>query len=103
MDTGTHSNVKKILIVEDDLTISEMYRIKLENDGYQVKTAGNGVDGLELIHSYAPDLILLDLMMPLMNGQEVLKRMAGTPEGQAARVIVLTNMGDETTAAQIQQ
>ncbi len=94
---------QRIAVIEDDMAIAEMYSIKFENDGYQVATASNGITGLELIRTYKPDIILLDLMMPVMTGQELLRKLSETPEGQAARVIVLTNMGDETTATQVQQ
>lgn len=59
----------KIAIVEDDQAISQMYRIKFEAEGYIVETAENGKLGLELIEKMQPDIILLDLMMPIMTGR----------------------------------
>jgi DNA-binding response OmpR family regulator len=70
--------MKKIAIIEDDQAISQMYRMKFETEGYQVETAGNGRLGLELIESMKPDIILLDLMMPEMNGDEMLEKLRKT-------------------------
>ena len=68
---------KKVAIVEDDQAISQMYRFKFEAEGYEVETAANGKLGLELVEKMKPDIILLDLMMPEMNGDEMLKKMRG--------------------------
>ncbi len=85
----------KIAIVEDDQAISQMYRIKFEADGYQVETASNGKLGLELAEKMKPDVILLDLMMPIMNGDEMLVELRKQPWGQGITVIILTNMGEQ--------
>lgn len=84
----------KIAIVEDDQVISQMYRIKFEADGFNVETAENGKLGLELIQSMKPDIVLLDLMMPEMNGDEMLALMRKTDWGKEIPVIILTNMGE---------
>lgn len=91
----------KVAIIEDDIAIVQMYRIKFETEGYNVETAGDGITGLELIASFSPDIILLDLMMPNMDGLAMLQRLRGTTEGKKARVIVLTNMGDTETATKV--
>ena len=85
----------KIAIIEDDETISQMYRFKFESEGYEVQTAGNGKLGLELAEKMQPDIILLDLMMPEMNGDQMLKQLRKTDWGKAVKVIVLTNMGEQ--------
>lgn len=84
-----------IAIVEDDQAIAEMYRLKFEADGYKVETAGNGVLGLELIKKINPDIVLLDIMMPQMSGDEMLEKLRQTSWGKNTKVIVLTNVGDE--------
>ncbi len=84
----------KIAIVEDDLAISQMYRIKFESEGFQVETAENGKLGLALAETMKPDMILLDLMMPEMGGDEMLARMRATPWGKNIKVIILTNVGE---------
>lgn len=86
---------KKVAIVEDDQAISQMYRFKFEAEGYEVETAANGKLGLELCESMKPDIILLDLMMPEMNGDEMLKKMRETSWGKNIKVIILTNMGEQ--------
>lgn len=85
----------KIAIVEDDLAISQMYRIKFEGEGFQVQSAENGKLGLELLESMKPDIVLLDLMMPEMNGDQVLAQLRKTDWGKDMKVIILTNMGEQ--------
>ncbi len=85
----------KIAIVEDDLAISQMYRFKFEAEGYTVETAENGKLGLELIESMRPDIVLLDIMMPEMTGDQVLEAMRKTSWGKNMKVIILTNMGEQ--------
>lgn len=85
----------KIAIIEDDLAIAQMYRIKFEAEGYSVETAENGVVGLELIEKMRPDIVLLDLMMPEMNGDEMLEKLRKTDYGKNLPVIILTNMGEQ--------
>jgi len=85
----------KIAIIEDDLAISQMYRIKFEMEGYVVETAENGKLGLELAEKIQPDIILLDLMMPEMNGEEMLERLRATDWGKDIKVIILTNKGEQ--------
>lgn len=85
----------KIAIVEDDAAISQMYRIKFEAEGYTVETATNGHLGLELLDKFRPDIVLLDLMMPEMNGDELLALMRKTDWGRDMKVIILTNMGEQ--------
>ena len=80
----------KIAIIEDDQAISQMYRIKFEAEGYDVETAENGKLGLELAEKIQPDIILLDLMMPEMNGDEMLQNMRQTEWGKTIPVIILT-------------
>lgn len=93
----------KIAIIEDDQAISQMYRIKFEAEGYSVETAENGKLGLELAESMQPDIILLDLMMPEMNGDEVLEKLRKTDWGAKVTVIVLTNMGEQEISPRIRE
>lgn len=91
----------KVAIIEDDMAIVQMYRTKFENEGYDVETAGDGASGLELIESYEPDIVLLDLMMPNMNGLDMLQKLRAQQGGQGAKIVVLTNMGDTETATRV--
>ena len=85
----------KVAIIEDDQAISQMYRFKFEAEGYDVQTAENGALGLKLAESMKPDIILLDLMMPEMTGDQMLKKLRETDWGQNIKVIILTNMGEQ--------
>ena len=85
----------KIAIIEDDQAISQMYRFKFEADGFEVETAENGKLGLELCKSMQPDIILLDLMMPEMNGDEMLAELRKTSWGKDIKVVILTNKGEQ--------
>lgn len=96
-------NTHKIAIIEDDLAISQMYRIKFEAEGYAVETAENGKLGLELAESIKPDIILLDLMMPEMNGDEMLAQLRETDWGKDMKVIILTNMGEQEVPERIKE
>ncbi len=85
----------KVAIVEDDQAIAQMYRIKFEAEGFTVDTAENGKLGLALTESMKPDVILLDLMMPEMSGDEMLAKLRATAWGKDIKVIILTNMGEQ--------
>jgi CheY-like chemotaxis protein len=93
----------KIAIVEDDQAISQMYRFKFEAEGYTVETAENGKLGLELVEKFNPDIVLLDLMMPEMNGDEMLAKMRAEPWGKNIKVVVLTNRGEQEIPEQVKQ
>ena len=90
-----NENVAKIVIVEDEPAIAEMYRFKLQQAGYEVRFALNGEDGLALVKDFQPDLVLLDLMMPKMSGEEMLRRLRSTSWGKDIKVIILTNVTDD--------
>ena len=85
----------KIAIIEDDPTISQMYRMKFEAEGYQVGMADNGKRGVDLVKTLQPDIILLDLQMPEMDGAEALSVIRSNDWGKSIPVIILTNMGEE--------
>ena len=85
----------KIAIIEDDQAISQMYRMKFEAEGYEVDTAENGKLGLALIETMGPDIVLLDLMMPEMTGEEMLIELRKKDWGKDIPVIILTNMGEQ--------
>lgn len=89
------SMATKIAIIEDDQAISQMYRIKFEAEGFEVETAENGRLGVELVENMRPDIILLDLMMPEMNGDEALIKIRAAEWGKDVKVIILTNMGEQ--------
>lgn len=85
----------KIAIIEDDQVISQMYRMKFEADGFDVQLADNGKQGVAMVKDFAPDIILLDLQMPNMNGAEALAEIRSNDWGKQIPVIILTNLGEE--------
>jgi len=90
MDEST--NNKTILLVDDEQFIQVAYKAGLENAGYRVLAASDGDEALELLRSEQPDLIMLDLIMPRINGFEVLKAIQADPTFAAIPVMVMTNL-----------
>lgn len=85
----------KIAIIEDDPVINQMYRMKFEADGFTVEVANDGQLGVELVRDFQPDIVLLDLQMPRMNGDEALAQIRSQPWGKSIPVLILTNLGAE--------
>jgi CheY-like chemotaxis protein len=90
------SDKKTVLLVEDDPMVIKMYERKLLMDGFDVLLAFNGEEGLEVLSRQIPDIILMDIMMPKMNGFEMLKRIKADRRYSDIPVIILTNLGDRT-------
>lgn len=84
---------QKILIVEDDPILQSMYRDKFTHEGFAVIQAENGKEGLEMANTHKPDIVILDLMMPVMNGKIMLDKLRAVPEYKSLPVIILTNAG----------
>jgi CheY-like chemotaxis protein len=82
--------MKRLLIVDDELAIVEALQDILAVEGYDVATAFNGVDGLQRMAGSRPDLVLLDLMMPVMDGREMLRRMREDPQLSGIPVVVMS-------------
>ncbi len=80
----------KVLVVEDDAILAEVYVLKFELEGMEVKHAPNGADALALVREFKPDAILLDLMMPVMDGWEFMAKLGQTHI--KTRVIIFSNM-----------
>src|SRR3990172_6138270 len=81
----------KLLLVEDDELLIRMYRTKLERENFEVYTAQDGEECLAKIRELKPDILLLDIVMPKLNGVEVLKRVKAKPELKEIPVVILTN------------
>lgn len=88
----TSVSAHKIAIIEDDRDLQFIYKMKFETAGYKVMAAADGEKGLEVVESFRPDLILLDLRMPKMSGDEMLTRLRASGWGKDMRVIILTNI-----------
>lgn len=83
--------MKRVLIIEDDQIVGNIYRHKFQVEGFQVALAGDGETGYRAVADFKPDIVILDLMLPRLNGVEVLRRLRAKPETQSLPVIVLSN------------
>lgn len=81
---------KSVLLVDDDMTLREMYAERLKAEGFSVEMAKDGEEALQKANDLHPNIILLDVMMPKLNGQEVLKRLKAEPSTANIPVIILT-------------
>ena len=95
------SDNTRIAIIEDDPTISQMYRTKFESEGFDVQVATDGRNGVNLVKNFMPEIILLDLRMPEMNGEEVLAEIRKNDHSKDTPVIILTNTGKEEAPANL--
>jgi DNA-binding response OmpR family regulator len=97
--TQTEEDLVDVLLVEDDPSVLEMYRLKLELDGYRVNTALDGEDGLRKAGDLAPDIIFLDIRLPKMDGLEVLRKLRAQDKTRNIPVIILSNYDEEDLVA----
>ena len=88
-----------ILFIEDDITLSQIASDRLRHEGYQVYTVFDGPDGLNVAANMHPDLILLDIIMPVMNGFEVLQKLKADPKLKSIPVIIFSNLAQEKDMA----
>ena len=86
---------KTILLVEDDAFVSDIYQTKLEQEGFGLILAENGLEAMKRMEEKVPDLILLDIIMPYMGGIEVLKKLKADERWKKIPVIILTNLSQK--------
>lgn len=91
--------MKKIMIVDDEPGVVKMIRYLLEKNSYLVVSATEGEEGLKLIQEEKPDLILMDIMMPTLDGNEVMKRLKGSEATKDIPIIMLSALGQEGDVA----
>jgi DNA-binding response OmpR family regulator len=96
-------NKRKILIVEDDNFVAEVYFAKLSEMGYEIILAQNGKEGLTALGSNKIDLILLDILMPVMDGVEMLEEIKKRKEWENIPVILLTNVGEQESIRKVRE
>lgn len=85
----------KILLIEDDKTLVEMYKVKFEQEGYEIDASEKGAEGLDLAKKNKYDVILLDIILPEMDGFAVLKSLKGSSHTKNTPVVMLSNLGQE--------
>jgi len=84
---------KKILIIEDESYLLDMYKTKFRQAGYEVDGTTDGAEGIQMAEKMLPDLVLLDLVMPGMDGYEVLEKIKKNPKTKGAKAYILSNLG----------
>ena len=92
-------NKKRILLVDDDITLVDMYKERLAVAGYDVIVAHSGEEALKSVGEVKPDIVLLDIMMPKVNGFDVLHSLKGDPKTKDIPVIILTALIQDTNKA----
>jgi len=85
-----------ILVAEDDKMYAKVYQNKLTKEGYTVTVVSNGTEAIKMAKEIHPDLILLDLIMPEMDGFEVLKKIKEDPVTKDVKVVVMSNLGQDS-------
>ncbi|MBX3101623.1 MAG: response regulator transcription factor [Bacteroidetes bacterium] len=95
MANPKHLGKHKILVVDDEPDILEFIEYNLINEGYEVQTAPDGEEALRIAKSYQPDMVLLDIMMPKMDGVETCRRLRDLPETKDALIVFLTARAEE--------
>ncbi len=83
-----------VLFIEDDPTVAQMYKLKLELDGYHVDMAKDGEEGLKFAHDLKPDIIFLDIRLPKMDGFAVLEQLRSADDTRHIPVVILSNYGE---------
>lgn len=91
----------KIAIIEDDSAIHQMYRMKFESEGFDVQLASDGRTGVELVKAFHPDIVLLDMQMPEVDGLSALRQIRSQDWGKSVPVIILTNLGEEESPKEL--
>lgn len=99
MNDSDQTAPKRILLVEDDDALANVYKSRLELEGFEVTVVSNGEDALAKTQEYKPDLILLDAMMPKITGFDVLDILRNTPETKDIKVIMLTALSQASDKA----
>ena len=97
--------MKRILVVEDDNSLSVLLRLimKVEQEDWEVASAANGVEALSQIEKFQPDLVLMDIMMPEMDGIEVVRRLRADPRYKDQKVVILSALSDPNTQSRARE
>ena len=90
---------KRVLVADDEPSIVTALEFLLSREGYEVQVARNGEEALRLVESAPPDLVLLDVMMPLKSGHEVCQRIRSRPEWRDVKIVMLTAKGGDAEAS----
>lgn len=84
-----------VVLIEDEKMLADMYQTKFSKEGFEVKQTPDGLSGLKLVKEFKPDVVLLDIILPKLDGFAVLKDLKSDPQNKKIPVILLTNLGQE--------
>lgn len=90
-----NNKAPSVLVIEDDVALAMALKDKLTDEGFEVMQAGDGVEGLATALLHHPDILLVDIMMPRMDGLKMLKELRGDDWGKKVKVILLTNLSED--------
>jgi len=94
---------KKVLIIEDDVNVMKVLMTRLSDEGFSVLAATTGEEGLKMALSEHPNIILIDIILPKMNGIEVVEQLRNDAWGKEARIIAVSNLTDETSMRKMEK
>ena len=92
-NAGTAPQRKRVLVVDDHRDAARILALLIESLGHEVRTANEGIEALEVLRRFQPEVIFLDIGLPQTDGYEVARRMRATPEGKTAKLVALTGWG----------
>jgi len=95
VESGSAKSIGRILIIEDERDVAELMRYHVMKEGYEATVASKGIDGIRLVKELRPDLILLDIMVPELNGWEICRRLKQDPETVGIPVVIVTGRVEE--------
>jgi DNA-binding response OmpR family regulator len=99
----TRRKKKRILIIDNDTLVAKAYSDHLERDGYDVQIADDGEKGLKKVKSFKPNLVMLEISLPKLNGIKVLKSLRNDPKNKLLPIIIATNVDDASTRMEAMQ
>ncbi|MEK7146444.1 MAG: response regulator [Patescibacteria group bacterium] len=97
------ADLKRVLVAEDDMFLNKVYALALQKEGFEVEFVKDGTETLTAIARQKPTLLLLDLVMPVMDGFAVLEKLRANPETKELKIIVLSNLGQDDDMKAIEQ
>jgi DNA-binding response OmpR family regulator len=93
----------RLLVVEDEAALAKVLQMRLQLEGFEVDVAGDGAEAMELIRARRPDLVVCDLMMPVMDGIEVTRTIKGDPELKAIPILILSALKSEKEMGELRR
>jgi two-component system response regulator MprA len=93
----------RLLVVEDDPALAKVLQMRLQIEGFEVEVAGDGAEAMTMIGKQRPDLVVCDLMMPLMDGLEVTRAIKGNPKLKAIPILILTALKSAREMGELQK